>query len=304
MNNLLFKSAVTRRCVAGTALALSFASTAAIAQDIANDVGASERISLAAELGVISVQLTTAACNLNAGIAEDQAKGVIQSGQNRFAQLDEALTFGNPALGIIGEETRTQNLAALAELRGKWEEFKIQVDQVEANANDLEVVEDLARWDGQIRQDAVTLLTEISGSYADSILLLQPDAFRLQLVANVQLGVARISRNSCLLSSGIEKRRLVDELKDRFGLVETALTALREGMESLSVAPPPTVEIQSNLQVISDRWATQRGTIQKVLSREDIDDETQQQLFVALNDISADLEHLAALYVASSKLTY
>lgn len=304
MKNLLFKSAMTRWCVTGTALALSVTSTAVIAQDIAKDVGASERISLAAELGVISVQLTTAACNLSAGIAEDQAKDVIQTGATRFAQLDQALTFGDPDLGIIGAETRPQNLAALTDLKGKWDAFKIEVDQVTAHANDSDAVAELVRWDGQMRQDAVTLLTEISGSYADSILLLQPDAFRLQLVANLQLGIARISRNSCLLSSGIESRRLVDEVRDRFGVVDTTLAALRDGMESLNVAPAPTPEIQTSLQDITDRWETQRGSIEKVLAGEDITADARLQMFVALDETSADLGNLAALYVASSKLTF
>ncbi len=292
---------IFRPAAAGVALVAG--STLATAQDLREDIGASECISLAAELGVLSVQMTTAACNMEAGIAEHAAADVIETGAARFAVLENALLFGDTSLGVIGPETRQQNLVAMADIREKWDQFKDDLEQLTVAANDLDFVNELLKWDGQIRQDAVTLLSEFTASYADSILLLQTDTIRLQFVANERLHAARISRNFCALNSGFTKRRVNDELQERFEQFDAGLSVLANGMEALGIAPPPTAEIKQKLSEIGANWAPHRENIERFLTGETADVATREELFIAMNSIGDDLRELTNLYVASSKLT-
>jgi hypothetical protein len=285
------------------AIVVALVSSPSVAQDIASDTGSSERVSLAAELGVLSVDVTTAACNISAGIAPEDAVRVMGAAADRYRLLDNALVSGDPDLGITAQEIRPQTLAALTDMRDKWAEFEVTAKATTPGLDDQAEVTNLARWDGQIRQDAVTLLSEIIGTYADSILLLQTDAMFLQLVANQQLNIARISRNTCLFSAGVRERKSLEELADRFAQFETSLAALRNGMESLSVAPPPTPEIEALLTTISAHWNQQRDTLSTLINTSEITEQQRANVFVGLDDISADLRELSALYVANSKLS-
>lgn len=297
------KTPTRLRRLASAVPVFAMIATTVSGQGLREDIGASERISLAAEIGTLSVQITAAACNINGGIAESTATDVINASSARFDVLDNALKNGDANLRVIGAETRTQNLIALSALRDEWAVFQGVADQVVTSDQDGSAVNALVKADGQIRQDAIVLFSEISSSYADSILLLQPDAIRLQLLANAQFAAARISRNVCALSAGVQNKRLEDELKSRFDQFDTALDGLIHGMDSLSIAPPPTQEIESRLAEIRTKWRPQRAVVLRLLSGNAIAAPSQETLFVDMNEISAELQTLTALYAASSKLS-
>ena len=93
----------TRRAASIAALSMAVAS-GATAQSIASDVGASERINLAGQLGTLSQRIIASACNLNSGVSVRESQAVLQISADQFGRISDALLYGNRGFGILGED--------------------------------------------------------------------------------------------------------------------------------------------------------------------------------------------------------
>ena len=272
------------------------------AQNIRPNIGGSERINMAGQLSTLSQRIIASACNLDAGIALVESDAVLQISTNQFDRISDALLFGNRGFGILGEETRAQTLQAIASLNGAWGPLQTRAVQVKKSANDPVQIAEFADQSGPLLDTADVLVSEISGQYADPVALLHADALLIDLAARQRMRAAQMSKDVCLIASGITSDTAKADLAKTITLFDDTLSALRNGLDSVGIRPPPTQQIADGLQFVAEEWTLIQPSLALSLSGETLDDDTRQRLFLAFLGMEARMNNVVVMYGKNSKL--
>ncbi|MEL6682783.1 MAG: type IV pili methyl-accepting chemotaxis transducer N-terminal domain-containing protein [Pseudomonadota bacterium] len=282
-------------------LSLAVAGTAT-ARDILQDVGGSERINLAGQLSTLSQRIMASACNLHAGVAVAESNAVLKISAEQFGRINDALLYGNRSFGILGEEKRPQTLQVIARLSSEWEPVLEDAVATEVNGtNDAQIAQIADQSDALLRTNAI-LVSEITGQYADPVSLLHADALLIDLAGRQRVFTAQMSKDVCLIASGINTVTAQADLQSSMKLFQDTLSALRNGMEEVGVRPPPTEQIADGLQFVVDEWDAVQPDLQQALNGEQLDAETRQQLFFAFLGMEARMNNVVVMYGKNSKL--
>ena len=83
------------------------------------------------------------------------------------------------------------------------------------------------------------MVSEISGQYANQAELLQSDALAIDVAGRQRMLSQRMSKNVCLVGSGINVDAAKAELAATAQVFATSLFALRDGMVQAGINPPP-----------------------------------------------------------------
>ena len=271
-------------------------------QNFSADVGSSERINLAGQLGTLSQRIISSACNLNAGIAVSESRAVLDISATQFGRISDALLHGNRGFGILGEETRPRTLQVIESLNTVWGPVLEQAVATEVNANDSARIEAIAAESNAIISEANILVSEITGQYADPVALLHADALLIDLAGRQRMAAMRMSKDVCLIASGIRVEESREELRATRDLFATTLNALQNGLDSVGVMPPPTTKIADGLQYVADEWAKVQRTLDAAIGGAELTPDMRQEVFFAFLGVEARMNNVAVLYDKNSKL--
>lgn len=266
------------------------------------DIGASERINLSGKLRMLSQRMPAAACNEHAGIAFEQSKAVLHAAKEEFDTIIKALEHGDETLNIIGAEERRLTLAAIAAVHEAYDPLHAAFDDIELTGGTDEEVLELAEHNMEVLEAAKLLVSEISGQYADPTALLQSDALTIDIAGRQRMLTQKISKEVCLITSGIYADASLETLGGTVSMFETSLNALIFGMDGAGIAPAPTDEILTGLEKVQADWSEISGYVETVASGGSIDDETRALVFTGLNKTMADMNAVVGLYTENSKL--
>lgn len=301
----MFKTTKTegkmRAGVVAIAFVLSFA-TQTTASGFGADVGSSERINLSGQLGTLSERITAAACNLDAGIATTESNAVLKISTHHFSRIQDALMYGNRGFGILGEEQRPRTLQAMNELNARWVPLQEEANATASGATNPLHVASLAQQSGPLQAEAKILVSEITGQYADPVALLRADALLIEIAGRQRMLAQRMSKNVCLLASGVDNDVAMAELKESVQLFEVSMHALQNGLESVGVRPPPTAKIEGGLAIVADEWAKISPVVSAQMGGATLDDKTREQLFFAFLGMEARMNNVVNMYDDNSKL--
>ncbi len=289
------------RLVAAATLGLSV-STGAVAQDIRQDIGGSERINLAGQLSTLSQRIIGSACNLNAGIAIVESNAVLQISAEQFGRINDALLYGNRSFGILGEESRPRTLQVIEKLNEAWEPLRDLAIQTEVAANDPARIASLAEQSGPLLDTANILVSEITGQYANPVALLHADALLIDLAGRQRMLAAQMSKDVCLIASGINTDIANSDLSASIKQFGDTLSALRNGLESVGVRPPPTQQIADGLEFVLDEWTAIQPFLDQSMAGDTLSEETRQRLFFAFLGMEARMNNVIVMYDKNSKL--
>ncbi|MDX8355079.1 type IV pili methyl-accepting chemotaxis transducer N-terminal domain-containing protein [Cognatiyoonia sp. IB215182] len=278
------------------------ASTQVAAQNIAADVGASERINVAGQLGTLSQRIISSACNVHSGVTVRESQAVLQISADQFDRIGDALLYGNRRLGILGEETRPRTLQTINKLNEAWVPLLDQARQIQVSGNDASVVATLASQSDPLLETANILVSEITGQYADPVSLLHADALLIDLSGRQRMLAAQMSKDMCLIAAGINVDTAKADLAEASALFGDTLTALRNGLPSVGVRPPPTERIAEGLQFVVEEWAAIQPFIAQAQAGEVISAADRQRVYFAFLGIEARMNNVAVAYDRNSKL--
>lgn len=289
-----------RRPVCLAAMSLTLAS-GSIAQSIASDVGASERINVAGQLGTLSQRIIASACNVNSGITVRESQAVLQISADQFGRISDALLNGNRSFGILGEETRARTLRVISRLNEAWEPLIAQARQTEIAANSTPYILEMAEQSDPLLETANILVSEITGQYADPVALLHADALLIDLAGRQRLLAAQMSKDICLIASGVRVDQAKTDLATSAALFGDTLSALRNGLPTVGVRPPPTEKIAAGLQYVVEEWDTVQPFIAQALAGEPLDTAARQRIYFAFLGIESRMNNVAVSYDQNSK---
>jgi len=287
--------------MAVAAVALTAASGAS-AQNFSTDVGSSERINLAQQLGTLTQRIIASACNLNAGVAERESNAVLQISANQYERINSALLKGNRGFGILGEENRPRTLRAISELAEVWDPLQTEALTAEVGASQDSMIASIAEQSDPVLEEVNILVSEITAQYADPVALLHADALLIDIAGRQRMLAQRMSKDVCLIASGIEVDAAKEELTATMELFNTSLTGLANGVESVGLRPPPTAQIADGLQSVTDEWTTIRPALDAVIRGSELDDATRARLFGAFLGMEARMNNVVFMYAKNSKL--
>lgn len=266
------------------------------------DIGASERINLSGKLRMLSQRIPAAACTYHAGIAAEQSNAVLHAAKVEFDTIIAALEFGDETLNIIGEEQRRKTLAAIANLHAKYDPLHAAFDDIEATGGTDEEVLELAEHNMEVLDAAKLLVSEISGQYADPTALLQSDALTIDIAGRQRMLTQKISKEVCLIMSGIYADASLETLGGTVSMFETSLNALIFGMDGAGISPAPTEEILTGLEIVQADWAEISDYVETVSAGGSVDEATRAMIFTGLNKTMADMNAVVGMYTENSKL--
>lgn len=273
----------------------------ASAQNI-EDIGGSQRIDLSGKLRMLSQRVPAAACYVQLGIDTPATSAMVTAAADEFELITAALEFGNPDLGIIGAEERRKTQVGLGKLNDLWAPVASLARTAAAGTASVDDIATMADQTGPLLEMAKRMVTEIVGEYAHPAAVLQADAMLIDIAGRQRMLAQRMSKNVCLIASGINAEVATAELQAASGVFDASLNALRDGMPAAGVAPPPTEEIAAGLDAVLDTWNMVQPIVAIALAGEPLDEEQLAIMFHMSNALTGGMNTTVGLYSAASKL--
>jgi len=266
------------------------------------DNGASERINFSGKLRMLSQKIVATSCYAQAGIAPEMSRASLSATTTEFAQILNALEFGNPDLGILGAEDRRRTLAGINKIKELWTPIAVLAAKVEVGTGTLDDVSAIAAQSAPLLDIAERLVVQISGQYTGQTTVLQTDVFTIDIAGRQRMLAQRISKNICLISAGIDAQSSQAELASAAQDFENALFALRDGMPAAGIVPPPTQAITDGLALVVENWSLASPIVADAFAGFTLDAEKLGIAFQTGNLMTGDMNTVVGLYSDASKL--
>lgn len=298
---------------AAVALAATFPATVTLANEatplepilassIVEDDGGSERINFSGKLRMLSQRIPAAACNLAAGIAPDASHALLKGATKEFQDIVNALEFGNDDMGVYGAEERRKTLAAIEELKGKWQPVEAAASaMIDGDTSDA-LLATLMDENMALLGAAKLLVSEISGQYSDPAALLQSDALRVDIAGRQRMLTQKISKEICQIKSGINVAEATKAVSGTINMFSTSLNALQFGMPEAGITAAPETNIIEGLEQVASDWSTVSTHMTAFQAGEEWDADTRAVVFNTLNTTMAKMNKVVGMYVEASKL--
>ncbi|WP_341367219.1 type IV pili methyl-accepting chemotaxis transducer N-terminal domain-containing protein [Yoonia sp. BS5-3] len=266
------------------------------------DTGASQRIDFSGKLRMLSQRIVAAGCNYAADIDPNISGPALGAAKEEFQMIVDALEFGNNDLGIIGPEERRRTLVGLSKLRELWGPAAASGATILADQGSPETVATFADQSAPLLDMAKLMVSQISAQYSDPTALLQADALVIDIAGRQRMLTQRMSKNVCLISSGLNVETALAELDATAQMFDTSLNALRYGMPEAGIKLPPNEEITAGLDVVISDWAILKPIVDRVLAGHSLDAEQRSIMFNGANTMTGNMNTVVGLYSVASKL--
>lgn len=266
------------------------------------DSGGSQRIDFAGKLRMLSQRIPAAACNLNAGIAPDESKALLEGSIAEFDKILTALTVGDDAMGIFGAEERRRTTRVIEEVRVKLAPMLAALENSVDGVPQDDAIQVIADHNMEVLEMTKLLVAEVSGEYANPVALLQSDVLALDIAGRQRMLTQKASKEICFIMSDVNASASQEVLGSTINTFEVSLDALRNGMPEVGLQPAPNGDIAQGLDQVKEDWATIRGHIDAVMGGDALSPEDRAAVFVGLNTTMSDMNRVVGLYSDASKL--
>lgn len=305
-----FKPVSARRCLIAALLPITLigAAPAVLAQDVASGkaehakrIGASERVNYSGKLRMLSQRVVATSCNYVAGIDPEESGAAMRAAMAEFELIVDALEYGNADLGINGEEKRKKTRRRIGMLRGEWSPMANSLNAVADGETGAEQVAKIANFSAPLLDMAKLLVSDLSAQYSDPNAMLQSFAMLVDVSGRQRMLTQRMSKNVCLVASGVNVEAAKAELAATANMFETSLFALSSGMVDAGIAPPPNATIADGLKVVIGNWEDLKPAVEETLSGVELSATERARVFKGMNQMTGNMNKVVGLYSDASK---
>ena len=106
----------------------------------------------------------------------------------------------------------------------------------------------------------------------------------------------KISKETCIIGGRHQTDGTIADLQGTVQIFEASLEALRFGMPSVGILPPPNAEISAGLNTVVTDWNTVKPMISAMLASEDLETAAHAQKYQQLNVTMSDMNAVVGLY--------
>lgn len=285
---------------------LAFAAPAS-AEDVVkagfvDDIGQSERMNFSGKLRMLSQRIPGAACYAHAGVKKEASSALLQAAMTEFDLIANGLENGEDSLGIIGPEQDRKVLAGLNKLHQQWDPLHAEVvDIVETGGTDAEVLH-IANASHDILDTAKRLVVAIMAEHSDPTAVIQSDAMKIDIAGRQRMLAQRISKNACLIMTGLESERALGEMAAARDIYGASVEALRFGMPEAGIIASRNPTIMEGLDNVIDLWADVQPVLDRVAAGDDISDENRAFIYNSMNSLTGQMNTLVGIYTTDAKM--
>lgn len=289
------------------ALSLAIASPAAAEEIVkagfVDDIGQSERMNFSGKLRMLSQRIPGTTCYLHAGVETEAASAMMKSAIDEFSLILNGLEHGEDSLGIIGPEQDRKVLAGTAKLNELWAPMNAAGLQFHANGGgtDAEVLA-IAEASHGVLDIAKKLVVAIVAEHSDPTAVLQADAMTIDIAGRQRMLAQRISKNACLIMTGLETERAIGEMAGAREVYDASVNALRFGMPDAGIIASQNPAIIEGLDKVMALWSDVQPILDSVAAGEDIADEQRAFLYNSMNSLTGQMNTLVGIYTEDAKL--
>ncbi len=306
----MFKALMTHALAIGTAATLL--TTTAYAEDhlppaelekiaFLEDVGGSNRINYSGKLRMLSQRIVAAACFDHAGVDVEKSAKMLHDATAEFDRILAGLEFGDDGLGMIGEETDRRVLLDLKLIYDHWDYLHPEIEDIITTGGTDEEVLHLAHESHETLKIAKHLVSVIVGEYANPAALMQADAMTIDIAGRQRMLAQRISKNACLITSGLEVDIAQKEMASAREIYDASVRALRFGMPAAGIHATEDPAILDGLDEILAIWEGAQPILDSVAAGEKVSDENRARIFNEMNMLTGKMNVLVGMYSDESK---
>lgn len=266
------------------------------------DVGASERINFSGKLRMLSQRIPAAACYSHAGIEQEKSADLLKAATAEFDLIINGLQFGEPKLGIKGEETDRRVLIDIEKLHTVWDPLHVEIKDIVETGGSDEEVQHIAHVSHDVLDVAKHLVSVLVGEYSDPTALLQTDAMTIDIAGRQRMLAQRISKNVCLIASGFDTERALKELAGARSIYDASANALRFGMPEAGINATRHEDILTALDSVLSLWAESQPLLDAAAAGETLNAEQQSFVYNAMNSLTGQMNKIVGMYNDASKL--
>ncbi|MEJ8560111.1 type IV pili methyl-accepting chemotaxis transducer N-terminal domain-containing protein [Yoonia sp. GPGPB17] len=262
---------------------------------------AQERINFSGELRMLSQRIPSAACHLDRGIAVESARALLEGATAEFEQILAALEFGDEDLNIIMPETRRKSLARIHELRALWGPFKAAADVVVAGTESEAAINYLLNENLAVLSAAQLVVEELVKQYSNPNAATRASLMLIDISGRQRMLTQKMSKETCTITGTHHIAETLEALGETARIFEASLHALRFGMPSVGVGPPPTAEISAGLAGVLEDWDAVKPFATEVLAGGDLDNDDHARKFMMLNITMSNMNTVVGMYTGAAR---
>jgi len=261
---------------------------------------AEERINFSGKLRMLSQRIPSAACHFYRGIDQEGASALLVGATAEFEQILNALEFGDADLNIQSPETRRKTLSAISELRTSWDPLKSAATAIAEGTATSEDVALVLQQNLPVLRHAQLLVEELVKQYANPNATSRAQLMSIDISGRQRMLTQKMSKETCMIGGDYETDTTASDLAGTMGIFEASLDALRLGMETVGIAPPPNSEIAEGLDGVQADWTSVKPYVSQVLAGADLADDDNMLKFQGLNVTMANMNTVVGMYVQSA----
>lgn len=273
-------------------------SGAAITPGLAAD-GANARLAFADKLSMYSNRIVSSACAFTLSEAPYESRGFLSVASREINRILAALENGDRALGIPSAEEDARILELLDDIHAQWDPaFAMGAAILEGGASESDVAALTARGEA-ITEMSFRLVTAISNQYTDAETLRLSDAIRLQIAGRQRMLSQKMSLEACTIQKANDAdARLA--LTKTIQMFELSALALRKGMPAVGLIPTADAGLLGHLDNVDRLWSELKWPLKALPSGEIWDAETQNRMYVKLNDLAHHMDKTVVAYTKAA----
>ena len=261
------------------------------------DDGSKARVNLASKLGMLSQQISGAACRMSGDIDASEARLTLRDARIEVKSILEGLEFGNRVLGVPTPEKQRRTIRALRNIGDEWNRMNAAMDGIMSGANVAANAARIVAGSQAMDGKAEVLASEINARYSNPNEMLVVDALAIQMAGRQRILIKKSAAEACLLAIGSGD---ITVLKETTGLFEKTLAALRDGLPSAGIRKPPNAQVLGKIEDAWGNWQTSRSALAAVEQGGAVDAGTVAQITADSEQLLKDMNDLVILYILST----
>jgi hypothetical protein len=141
----------------------------------------------------------------------------------------------------------------------------------------------------------------VTAEYSLGASLVMRDALAIDIAGRQRMLAQRISKDVCLLATGVDTEHSMDDLAQTAEIFDTSLSALRAGMPSAGILAPTDDQVIADLNLAAADWEIVQTKIADALAGQVINAERLAEMFELANTLTADMNKVVIDYTEASK---
>ncbi len=263
--------------------------------------GSKARVNLSNKLRMLSQQITSASCRVNASIDMDNAKEELRLARNEFNTILAGLENGSTALGIPSAETFNVVLKSIEDVRATWAPVDDATQTLLANgAGKPRAAEVIASSSDALLQATMVLSSDVSGRYSNPQELTQADAMAMNIAGRQRMLGHQIASEICGIATQNKPGETMARLGESVDMYTVSLNALRDGMAEAGINPPPTDAVRKELATVSATWNENKQVLDAIRGGYQPSVENVEAVARFSSTLMTEMDNVVTLYMLAS----